>query len=459
MAYNYYDFMRDLATTKLVATGQGAAAAALNPNAAKYIGESASYIARGGAPEAKSSGSTLGGILKTVATIAVPVIAAVAAPYLAPVIGSALAATGLASVGSALGLGGLGAGLFGVPAAATSLGAGLTGSALGAGLGAGVGALTGRGALTGALIGGVGGGIGAYGGLGPALGFEGPGTVAPAYVTGAAGSLAVPTFGTAAGGTGAGATGTLATTAGTLGAGAAGSGLFGTLGSALSGVAGSLVGGASAGLSSTIGNLANQLVGGITTGGLADLATTMYNKPLEGLTPEERAAVNETAQLAQTNKDLFKQRVEQANMLWNAAQANPEKAYAEAVAGTQRGLREAQRRYGTGQYGGSGSERRQAGLARAGSIEAQRAGSTAAAAETEQATREMAAAAGMTPTTAPEGAASATLPIYQGAEKRQTDYKNQLARATGALFPGSIYRAGANPQSAQPSPYSVSYAR
>jgi hypothetical protein len=206
-------------------------------------------------------------------------------------------------------------------------------------------------------------------------------------------------------------------------------------------------------LTNTIGNLAGQFVQGITAGGLTDLAMTMYNKPLEGLTPEERAAVAETANLARTNQDLFKQRVEQANILWNAAQANPEKAYAEAVSGVQRGLRESQRRFGTGQYGGTGSERRQAGLARAGAIEAQRAGSTAAAAETEQATREMATAAGTTPSTAPTGAYAATLPLYQASDLRQQQYKEQLARATGGLFGGSVYNRSSSPQ------YSINYGR
>ena len=418
---DWVQYQKNVATAQAVASGNAAAAAALNPQAAKYIGESARYIATGGAPEKPSA---LGGILKTVATIAVPVVAAIAAPFLAPVIGTGLAAIGLGGAGSALGLGALGG------AAASSFGAGLTGAALGAGVGAGVGAATGRGALMGAVTGGLGGGIGAYGGLGQALGL-GPaagGTVGatgglPVGVVGGAGGMAVPTFGAAATG---GASGTLGL------AGAAGTGALGA-------AAGSPM------MSNIIGNLANRFVDGITTAGIADLAMTMYNKPEEGLTEEEKRAVYDTANLAQTNQDLFKQRVEQANAVWNTAQANPEKAYAEAVSGVQRGVRESQRRYGTGAYGGTGSERRQAGLARAGAIEAERAGSAAAAGETSRAQKDMAAAAGLLPTSGPVGAAAATLPLYGLAQKRQEEYDKELARSVGGLF-GGVYNRSRSPQ-------------
>ena len=116
----------------------------------------------------------------------------------------------------------------------------------------------------------------------------------------------------------------------------------------------------------------------------------------------------------------------------------------------QRGLREAQRRYGTGAYGGTGSERRQAGLARAGSIEAQRAGSAAAAGETSRAEKDMISAANLLPTSAPVGETMAALPLFQAAEKRKQQYQEQLARATGGLF-GGIYNKN------RPSQFSLSY--
>ena len=353
-------------------------------------------------------------VLKTVAMIAVPFIAAVAAPFVAPLIGGALGTIGLSGIGTALGLGGAGV-------AATGLGSGLTGAALGAGLGAATGAATGRGALMGAITGGLGGGLGAAAGLGQAVGLAPSVAGAPLNLPGAI--LA----GTATSG------GAMAPVAGGIGAAATGIG-----------------GAASPVLSNVIGNLANKFIQGIDPGGLADLGMTMYNKPPDGLTEEEKRAVYETAQLANTNKELFAQRVEQANAVWNTAQANPEKAYAEAVSGVERNRRESQRQYGMGKFGGTGSERRQAGLARAGAIEALRAGSAAVAGETSRAQRDMSAAAGLLPTSAPIGPAAATLPLFQAEELRQQKYQEQLARASGGLF-GGIYNKNRTPQ------FSISY--
>lgn len=367
-------------------------------------------------------------IIKTVAMIAVPFVAAVAAPFIAPIAAAGLGAVGLGGIGAALGLG---AGAGGI----TALGTGLTGAALGAGLGAATGAVTGRGALMGAITGGLGGGLGAAAGLGQAVGLAPSGTVgalggAPLGVIGGAGGMAVPTFGAAA------------PTA------------LGGLGAAATGIAGaaapSLTGAASPMLSNVIGNLIGKFAEGVTAGGIADLAMTMYNKPEEGLTEEEKRAVYETAQLANTNQELFKQRVEQANSVWQSAQANPEKAYAEAQSGVQRGLREQQRRYGTGQYGGTGSSARQAALGRSAAIEGAKAGAAAASAETERSDREKLAAAGLLPQSAPVGPAAATLPFYGLAQKREDEYRKELARATGGLF-GGVYNKSAAPK------FSLSY--
>lgn len=416
------DWLNIVAAQEQINKGNALGAAAIaDPNVAKYVSESAGYIARGGGEE--QGGSKIGSVLKTVATIAVPVIAAVAAPFLAPIAATGLAAIGLGGVGTALGLGAAAGGV-------TALGTGLTGAALGAGAGAATGALTGRGALTGAITGGLGGGLLGYGNFGGALTGLAPASAAPLNLPGSI--LA----GTATAG------GAMAPTAAGLG------GAAGTIG--LAGAGAVAAGAGSPMLSNVISGLADKFIQGIDPGGIADLAMTMYNKPVEGLTEEERRAVSETAQLARTNQDLFKQRVEQANAVWNTAQANPEKAYAEAVSGVQRGVREAQRRYGTGAYGGTGSERRQAGLARAGSIEAQRAGSAAVAGETSRAEKDMIAAAGLTPTSAPIGETMAALPLFQAAEKRKQQYQEQLARATGGLF-GGVYNKSRSPQ------FSLSY--
>lgn len=364
-------------------------------------------------------------IIKTVAMIAVPFVAAVAAPFIAPIAAAGLSAVGLGGVGAALGLG---AGVGGI----TALGTGLTGAALGAGLGAATGAVTGRGALMGAITGGLGGGFGAAAGLGQAVG------LAPAATTSISPALAAAAPGIANIGTAAG----LAPAT------------IGGLGAAATGIAGaaapSLTGAASPMLSNVIGNLIGKFAEGVTAGGIADLAMTMYNKPEDGLTEEEKRAVYETAQLANTNQELFKQRVEQANAVWQSAQANPEKAYAEAQSGVQRGLREQQRRYGTGQFGGTGSSARQAALGRSAAIEGAKAGAAAASAETERSDREKLAAAGLLPQSAPIGPAAATLPFYGLADKRQQEYQKELARATGGLF-GGVYNKGAAPR------FSLSY--
>jgi hypothetical protein len=404
-------------------------AQAIAPDAVKYIGESASYIARGGREE--QGGSTLGKVLKTVATIAVPVVAAVAAPFLAPIAGAALGAIGLGGVGSALGLGALGAGTIAAPAlGATALGSGLTGSLLGAGLGAGVGALTGQGALTGAITGGLGGGIGGAANIGSLVGLA-P-SAGTAGTAGAFGGLpsAITNSGSAAG---LGAAGT-AGTAGTAG--------LSTLGSAAAtGLAPSLVQGAvsliTPLLSKQIESTAAKLTSGDKQGGLVDLALTMYNKPPEGLTEEERRAVEETSQLAATNRELFNKRVEQANVAWQTAQANPEQAYGEVATATERNLRERLRK-----TGGAGQSARRAYMERQAAISGAQAGSAAVTGETSRMTKDLASTAGLMPTSAPETAGRATLPLYQAADKRMQLWKEQQSRAIGSLYGGNMYGGG-----------------
>lgn len=323
--------------------------------------------------------------------IAVPFVAAVAAPFLAPVaLTAAIGAT-----------------------AAT----GLTGAALGAGLGALTGAVTGRGAGTGALIGGLGGGFGA--GLGAATG--GLGGMLPGY--GAAGApMALPGAAaiTPVGGLLTGATPT------GVGVGAT-TGIAGAVAPSAGGIA---------------SNLLTNLVGGITIPGLANLAMTLYNKPENELSPTERAALMETAQLAQTNQDLFKKRVEDAVTLRNMATPNPEQAFAEAQSATQRGLRESQRRYGA-QYGGTGAEARSGALERQAAIEGVRAGTAAVRGEMARGFEQTRQAMAAMPTEAP-GVTPATVAMQfeDMRRKRQAAADEQEARAVGGLF-GTTPRSAA----------------
>ena len=309
-------------------------------------------------------------VLKTVAMIAVPFIAAVAAPIIAPV--------------AALGALGLGA------TAAT----GLTGAALGAGLGGLTGALTGRGALTGALMGGIGGGLGAASGLGQALG------IGPSATAGLPTQLAGATLG----------------------------------GIATPGAATGIAGAVAPSATSTATSLLSNLAGGVTVPGLANLAMTLYNKPESELSATERAALMETAQLAQTNQDLFKKRVEDAVTLRNMATPNPEQAFAEAQMGVQRGLREAQRQYAA-RYGGTGADARRGALERQATIEGVRAGTAAVRGEMARGFEQTRQAMAAMPTEAP-GVTPATVGMQfeDMQRKRQQAADEQTAKAVGGLF-------------------------
>jgi hypothetical protein len=168
-----------------------------------------------------------------------------------------------------------------------------------------------------------------------------------------------------------------------------------------------------------VGNLGAGLT---TPSGLASvgqLAMTMYNRPPEGLTPEERAYVEETSRLAGTNRELFDQRVTAARRLLQQGTANPEQAFAQASMGTQRRFREA----------GLRSE----GDIRRGEILGGQAGAEAAAAENVRATTALTAGLNAMPTTAPAGPATYALAASRSAEDREREYYRDLARGFGGL--------------------------
>lgn len=182
------------------------------------------------------------------------------------------------------------------------------------------------------------------------------------------------------------------------------------------------------GLGRAVGNLASGLT---TPSGLASvgqLAMTMYNKPPEGLTPEERAYVEETSRLAGTNRELFDQRVAAARRLLQQSTANPEQAFAQASMGTQRRFREA----------GLRSE----GDIRRGEIAGGQAGAEAAAAENVRATTALTAGLNAMPTTAPAGAATMALPAFRDVERRQREYERDLASGFGGLASALGGRSG-----------------
>lgn len=293
-----------------------------------------------------------------------------------------------------------------VPAFA-ALGTAGTAGLIGAGLGAGVGAATGggRGALLGAAGGGFGGfaGAGGLSGLfgGAGGGLFGGGAGAPMALPGAAATTPV-------GGMLAGATPT------GLGTGAA-------AGLAAPGF----------GVSDTILGLGKQLAGGISVPGLANLAMTMFNKPQEGLTQAEQAALMETAQLAQTNQNLFNQRVSEAQKLINMGTPNPEQAFADVTGRVERGFREAER---TAALRGASTPESRLVSERQAALAGTREGTLAVNRDYERAAkiRQMGIAA--MPTEAPAGPAYAGLMFAGLPEKRQQAYQEQTARAVGGLF-------------------------
>lgn len=288
-----------------------------------------------------------------------------------------------------------------VPAFA-ALGTAGTAGLIGAGLGAGVGAATGGG--RGALLGAAGGGFGGFAGAGGLSGLFGGAPAAaptvgalggaPVGVVGGAGGMAVPTFGAAAG---------AAPTAGL----------------------------ATGGVSSTVLNLGKQLAGGISVPGLANLAMTMFNKPQEGLTPAEQAALVETAQLAQTNQNLFNQRVSEAQRLINMGTPNPEQAFAETQGRVERGYREAER---TAALRGASTPESRLVSQRQATLAGTREGTLAVNRDYERAAKIRQMGVSAMPTEAPVGPAYAGL-MYAGLpEKRQQTYQASLGQAVGGLF-------------------------
>jgi hypothetical protein len=146
---------------------------------------------------------------------------------------------------------------------------------------------------------------------------------------------------------------------------------------------------------------------------------TMYNKPPEGLTAQERAFVDETASLAGTNRELFDSRVREARRLLQQGTPNPEQAFGQANLALQRRIREAGLR--------SPEDARRA------LIEGTRIGAASIPAEYARAAGATQAGLSAMPTTAPAGAASLALPAYRDAERRQREYEAGLARGIGGL--------------------------
>lgn len=337
------------------------------------------------------------------------VVAAIAIPFAAPFIAGAI------------GLSGLVGGLLGSTALGSTLGSGLVGAALGAGASAATGQNIGRGAL----FGGIGGGIGGFlqgGGL-SSLFDGGGGGWADTGGGGWVADGAATSVGSSAGGP---ALTTTMPQAVTPPAGVwadAGGGTWVADGAATSSLSGASTNIPAAELASVspagaVSSLGTTLSKGINPSALAQLAMVMYNRPPEGLTAAERAAVQETAGLAAQDRALFNQRVEQARAMINAGTPNPEQAFATVANQVERQAREATR-------GGTEFDERRAALER------QRLGAGAVAQEAVRANQFRMAGLQAMPGQAPLGEASRVLPIYAASQRREDEYNRDLARAIG----------------------------
>lgn len=171
-----------------------------------------------------------------------------------------------------------------------------------------------------------------------------------------------------------------------------------------------------------VGRAISPIFSPSTVAGVGQLAMTMFNKPPESLTPQERSYVSETAELAGTNRALFEQRVNSARRLLQQGTPNPEEAYAQASMGVQRRFREA--------------GLRDAGDVRRGLIEGARLGAAAIPGEYTRAASLTQAGLSAMPSTAPQGAEGMALPVYRDLERRQREYQADLGRGFGTLAGG-----------------------
>ena len=269
------------------------------------------------------------------------------------------------------------------------------------------------------------GAIGISGALGSAL------TGAAIGGLGAAAAGVDPRIGAALGGLGGfGA----ARAAGAGGGGGLFSGLFG--GGQAAGAAGTAAAGTAAAapaVAATTAAAAPAAAGGffsgLNIGNIAPVAMAMFGKAPQNLTPEEREAVARNAETAAVERGVFDERLAGARSLLQAGEANPERAFAEAQMGTQRGLRDVERTAAiSGRPGLQTAERRRA------SIEGARLGTAAVTGEQARAAQTTAAGLAQLPTNVPTTGAELNMAIYEDLYKRRADFGRDLAGGFGQMY-------------------------
>jgi hypothetical protein len=172
------------------------------------------------------------------------------------------------------------------------------------------------------------------------------------------------------------------------------------------------------------------------------LATMADTGDMEGVSTAEKELVElrkqELQQIASTNQELFDLQVKAANdFMQMAAQRapNPAAAFAETKIAGERQLAEQTR--------GLGADEARA-LKRQAAIRGTQAGATAAAAEEatggQRQSQLLQTGAGMLPTAAPEGYAGLSLPLYEDLAERRRQAQYDAFKYAGALAPGLFSR-------------------
>ena len=263
-----------------------------------------------------------------------------------------------------------------------------------------------------------------------------------AGMIGVSGALGTALTGAALGGLGAAAAGINpmigATLGGLGGFGAAGAsggggGLFGGLfgggqAAGAAGVAGAGAAAPAAGLAAAA-PAAGGFLSGLNLGNIAPVAMAMFGKAPQDLTAQERELLKRNMETAATERGVFDERLGAARSLLQAGEANPERAFAEAQMGTQRGLRDVERTAAvSGRPGLQESERRRA------SIEGARIGTAAVTGEQARAAQTTAAGLSALPTSVPTTGEELNMAIYKDLQQRKSDYAKDLAGGIGQMY-------------------------
>lgn len=168
---------------------------------------------------------------------------------------------------------------------------------------------------------------------------------------------------------------------------------------------------------------------GLNLGNIAPLAMAMFGKAPQNLTPEERAAIERNKETAATERGVFNQRLDAARSLIQQGEANPERAFAEAQMGAQRGLRDTERTAAlSGRGGMQDAQRRRA------AIEGARVGTAAVTGEQARAAQTTAAGLSALPTNVPTTGEELNMAIYKDLTKRKSDYARDLAGGFGQMY-------------------------